>query len=129
MSAPMSLKVEVNASGPLYNGRATPMLLDSAGDIELDVARKTERLVQARLSQVLQHPTGRYQSTIHVVHTADTYVDGEGTVYGRWLEGVGSRNRTTRFKGYYTFRIVGQRAERQAGPIADRHLDRLTRRL
>jgi hypothetical protein len=121
--------IDVRASGPMTNGRSLVMLAGTERDIELDAARHTEHLVQARLSRVLQNPTGRFQSTVHVVHSADPYVDGEGTVYGRWLEGVGSRNRTTRFKGYYTFRIVAQQAERDSGGIAERHTDMLARRL
>lgn len=123
----MTVRVDVEADGPLWNGRAIFMLARTTDDVERDAARHAEDLVQARLHTVLRRPTGHYQSTVHVVYASDPYVDGEGTVYGRWLEGTGSRNATTRFKGYHTFRLMGQRAERDAGPIADRHIDRLAR--
>lgn len=35
-------------------------------------------------------------------------------------EGVGSRNKTTRFKGYFVFRRISQRLDRQAKHIAER---------
>jgi len=35
-------------------------------------------------------------------------------VYGPWLEGVSSRNLTTSFKGYSTFRKVAQQIERKS---------------
>lgn len=94
---------------------------------EVDTAQDAERRVHARLGRVLQHPTGRYQSTVDVVHAADPYVDGEGTVYGRWLEGESSRNAETRFKGYATFRRVALDVERGSGDIMDRRLERWAR--
>jgi hypothetical protein len=43
--------------------------------------------------QVLQHPTGYYQSKITVERAGTGYrVTDQGVVYGPWLEGTGSRN-------------------------------------
>lgn len=70
------------------------------------------------------HP-GLYESDIHtdrqsvdinLVHDTDV-------VYGPWLEGVGSRNLTTRFKGYHTFRHIAQQLELQASVIADQVIE------
>lgn len=55
--------------------------------------------------------------------------DQDKTVYGWWLEGVGSRNRTTRFKGYFTYRRITQELRAKAQTIADgvirRYMDRM----
>jgi len=37
-----------------------------------------------------------------------TQVKNTNATYGPWIEGTGSRNRTTRFKGYHSFRLIGQ---------------------
>lgn len=125
----MPVDVRVRYSGPMFDNTGMRLLRDTNDDIEDDVVELAERLINARLPQVLRNPTGRFQSTIHIVHTADPYVDGEGTIYGRWLEGEGSRNRTTRFKGYHTFRIVAQMTDHAAGPVAEREIAHMARRL
>ena len=40
-------------------------------------------------------------------------------IYGYWLEGIGSRNKTTRFKGYKTYRFMVQKIDDRAGVIAE----------
>lgn len=125
----VDIDVDIKASGPLFNGMYIPMTHEAESDAENDVAQRADALIDQRLRTVLRNPTGRFQRTIHVTHASDPYVDGEGTIYGRWLEGVGSRNATTRFKGYATFRLVTQKVDLQAGPIAERRFDRLARRL
>lgn len=73
-------------------------------------------MVQENLHGVIRHPTGYYESQVHAENT--TITDG-GVIYGPWLEGVGSRNRTTRFKGYFTFRRTTQSIRAKAGEIAE----------
>ena len=75
--------------------------------------------VRLRLDAVLENPTGYYESRIQV---DQSYGDSDrihdsNVIYGPWLEGVGSRNRTTRFKGYATFRLVRQDMERTAADL------------
>jgi hypothetical protein len=41
-------------------------------------------------------------------------------VYTGWLEGVSSRNQTTRFKGYRLFRQAGQELNQRAQATAER---------
>ena len=50
----------------------------------------------------------------------ETIVTSGNAMYGPWLEGTGSRNATTRFKGYHGYRLASQvtrRVKRRA--IAD----------
>jgi hypothetical protein len=65
---------------------------------------------------------GLYESDIHTDRqTPDiNLVHDTPVVYGPWLEGVGSQNETTRFKGYHTFRRIAQQLELEASAIADR---------
>lgn len=83
------------------------------------IAQEGVRLVRARLDLVLQNPTGYYRSNIAVKSgTVSRAIWDNKVVYGGWLEGVDPRNRTTRFKGYRTFRIIKQELNRQKVRIA-----------
>jgi hypothetical protein len=54
-----------------------------------------------------------------VDRSAETVVTTELATYGPWLEGTGSRNETTRFKGYHGYRKAAQELDRVAGDLAD----------
>lgn len=114
------VRVNSSASGPWVSGRARRALHDYADDVEYQVARKGEQMVQQRLRQVLRHPTGYYQSKISVDRAGSGYKVHDGRViYGPWLEGTGSRNSpVTIFPGYFTFRRTKPLLDRQAPQIA-----------
>lgn len=110
------MEVIVRASGPLFDGTASALVQRYTQEGGEEVARWAEGEVQRVLQQVLRHPTGYYQSQVRVNRVSpDSFslTDG-GVVYGPWLEGVSSRNMTTRFKGYATFRRVAKRVEQRA---------------
>lgn len=113
-------EVIVQATGPLFQGvapRVIQAFLDEAVEV---VAQEGENMVRVRLGAVLKNPTGFYESRIQTERVGtDMAVTDGGVVYGPWLEGVGSRNQTTRFKGYRTFREVTQALDAEAGGIAD----------
>lgn len=109
--------------GPILDGRADAMVAVAMPRVEKTIADRGVNLVRARLGSVLKHPTGYYES--HIVtdrSVGDIAVTDSGVIYGPWLEGVGSRNSTTRFKGYRTFRLAGQELNAQAGDIAEREM-------
>lgn len=116
-------RIRMRETGALFSAPRTNMLLRRyADDVERAVAEYTLGLVQAHLVGVLKNPTGYYQSQVRIRYRGgDPEVSDGGVIYGPWLEGVGSRNSpVTRFRGYSTFRRVGQLVDRQAGRIADR---------
>lgn len=129
----MAVDIDIHAveHGTIFNAAASHRVVASMTDkIEKEVAREGENDVHRALNEVLRHPTGYYQSRITVhPHGGDVEIDGDNVIYGPWLEGVGERNKTTRFKGYFTFRRVAQLLEAKAGRIADRIADREARRL
>lgn len=94
------------------------------------LAQEGVNRVRARLSTVLRNPTGYYESNI-AIERRSTYrgVTDSGVPYGGWLEGVDSRNKTTRFKGYHTFRIVrsslARDKERIAQPMVDNFIQEM----
>lgn len=109
----------------MFDGRFGRDMRAGLDDVRKGVADYTEGQIQARLGQVLQHPTGHYQSTIHVLHQnlQEMVTDG-GIIYGPWLEGVSKRNAATRFKGYFTFRRVTQAVQTKVNEIAQKALSR-----
>lgn len=105
--------------GPMFDGRTAKAMHTYSDQVSYKVATFAEDQVRQRLAQVLQHPTGYYQSRITVDRAGTGYqVSDGGVVYGPWLEGVGSRNATTRFKGYATFRRTKALVDRKAPGIA-----------
>lgn len=92
------------------------------------IAQEGVNRIKARLNVVLKNPTGFYESNIQV-ERREVYrgVSDGGVIYGPWLEGTGSRNKTTRFKGYKTFRTVKQELDRDAEMLAQPYVDDFVR--
>lgn len=123
------LELRYSAKGPIVEGHLARGMPAVVAEIEHDIGDYAVHHIQQRLDQVLVNPTGRYRSSIHTVITGNGLLVEDGTVYGAWLEGVGTRNRSSRFKGYRTFRIVAQDVRREAPEIARRLLAEAIRRL
>lgn len=117
-------EVVIESSGPLFDGRAVGIVERYTVAARDRLAQEGENRVHARLHEVLRHPTGYYESHIHTDRQInDLVITDTPVVYGPWLEGVGSRNSpATRFPGYFTFRLVSQVLNAEAGEIAQREL-------
>lgn len=78
------------------------------------------------LINVLQHPTGYYESRIVAEPiSADQWsINDSNVIYGPWLEGLSSRNQSTRFKGYATFRRVQGRISQKSAEIVQAWVSR-----
>ena len=73
---------------------------------------------------------GHYRRNIHARQRGlNAVITDGGVVYGPWLEGTSSRNSTTRFKGYRSFRRTYQWIQRNAGRIIRPVMDRMVRDL
>jgi hypothetical protein len=117
----------VEISGPIFDGRASAAVERLLDESERAVAQQGFADVHKILDQSIRHPTPYYETQItveagdggHIVHD-------RGVIYGPWLNGTGSRNETTRFKGYGAFRIVKQELHEKVpglvDPIVKRHL-------
>lgn len=126
----VSLDVRVTRRGPLLDGTAPRHIARATNDIEREVAQHARTLVDRRLNAVLRRQTPYYRTRITAVRTGgDWEVTDQGVIYGPWLEGTGSRNRTTRFKGYWTFRTVSRQVDGNADRIAERVLRPVLARL
>lgn len=106
------------ATGPVFDGRAKAIVDDLLDTMSDRVAQQGYDDVKTTLHGVLKHPTGNYESHVAVERQQnDRVVNDSGIIYGPWLEGVGSRNQTTRFKGYFTFRKVGNALQAKVAGI------------
>jgi len=127
----MAVRILIDKRGPLFDGRARVAIKDYLRAAVVAVADEGENMVHARLGQVLKHPTGHYASTVVTDRvTPDlSMVSDHGVIYGPWLEGTSSRNQSTRFKGYHTFRrtrlALGRRVRPIATPILARFIGRM----
>lgn len=124
------MTVSMKISGPLFNGEAQQSLKDFQDEAESVVGDYVVNEIQNELGHVLKNPTGFYKSKIQTNRQSDNNLVTDGNVvYGPWLEGVSSRNKSTRFKGYATFRRVSQRIANQAGPAAEKVLPKYLKRM
>lgn len=125
------IRVNTNASGPMFDGRAARAAAEYTDQVQYRIATTAEDMVRARLRTVLRNPTGYYESRIAVERSGPGYrVHDGGVIYGPWLEGTGSRNSpVTRFPGYATFRRTKALIDRQAPGIARDLLRRYVRRM
>jgi len=117
--------VDTTMGGPIYSGEAQAAVEDFLEEAAREVAQLGVNEIHARLGQVLEHPSGHYRNQV-VTDRASTgwaVTDG-GVVYGPWLEGTSSRNKTSRFKGYQTFRRTRQWLEGRATDVAEQELGR-----
>lgn len=110
---------------PVPRGMAIGKLLN---DIKSEVADYGVFLVLMRLGDVLREPTGYYESRIKKERQMNDWtVTDSGVVYGPWLEGTGSRNQISRFKGYRTFQITKRQLDQKKVDIAQPIVDRFIR--
>lgn len=122
---------DITFSGPLFDGRAALAVRDLCSDAEDNIGARAVELVRGRLNVVLKHQTGTYRMKVHKERRAGwvTISDGD-IIYGNWLEGVGERNKTTRFKGYWSFRKSASQLKKEApaiveGLLTSRYLGRM----
>ncbi len=119
------IRVDVITTGPFFDGGMSRAVDLGVVEASEKVAQLGVNMVKSRLDKVLVNPTGAYQSQIQTDRsTSGPVVTDGGSVYGPWLEGVSSRNTSSRFKGYATFRKATAELAATAGGVADPIIDR-----
>lgn len=118
------MNVTVKQKGAIFDKSATKTAATRmVANINGALAQEGVNRVRQQLDRVLQNPTGHYRSKIQTVKRGQYRgVSDGGVIYGGWLEGISSRNRTTRFKGYHTFRIVQQQLAKDKFKLAQPHV-------
>lgn len=118
------LSIRTRVQGPLFDHRAAAAMSDFEDELEEEGAEWALNHIRGSFHANFKQPTGYYESNVRV-HTSgaglEVWDGGQGgPVYGPWLEGVGSRNTITRFKGYHSFRNAAIALERHIDDIGDR---------
>jgi len=124
----MTLGIDVSQNGPLFDGRADKAADDACEDSARTVAIQGSAMVRARQSVTFKAPTPYYTPHTQARKTREGWrITGPAVAYGHWLEGTGSRNKTTRFKGYFIFRtmaaVLRMRAVAIASPVVRRYVN------
>lgn len=123
----------------VYNVRVTGKMLTGVPEAELSAAASlaqewigTQLLSEwhDRLNKAIKHPTPYYETQIQVARRGpDVVVNDRQIVYGPWLEGVGTRNETTSFKGYGALRrargVINARIPKVVAPIINAFTSRM----
>lgn len=116
----MAFDVHVSSQGPMFTALGPKIVSEYLDDAVEQVAQAGKNEVDRVLGVVIRNPTPYYQTRINIRREGiDRIINDAGVIYGPWLEGVGSKNKTTRFKGYFTFRRTRQWLNVQAKIIAN----------
>lgn len=126
------MDVVVKIDGPLFDQRYDQVIGEFLDAAKTDIAEVGENMMAAS-SAVFRYEakprTGVWLANLHTSNQGDDLVIEDDAVYNAWLEGVGSRNKTTRFKGYRIWRLTAQQLQAAAAGIAERTLQRFIGRL
>lgn len=128
---------DVRFSGPLFDGRAEAALNRGIHAVRETVADRGKNMAAAAFTSAIRDNHGRFTRSFTTTDASRTYQTGEYTLvvttdnsaetivttdlatYGPWLEGTGSRNQSTRFKGYHGMRLAAQGLNAVAGVLGD----------
>lgn len=119
--------------GPLFEGLVEAELAAAEAAVQREVAEYAEFQWQLNMTDSFQNPSDppKYQSHVNILQRdGDLVVNdgwpGSGLQYGPWLEGVGSRNATSTFKGYRSLdragRSVAYKVDAIARPIIEKFI-------
>lgn len=119
-------EITVTFRGPVFTGVRQIVMRQLLQSIEDVVVEDGISQVREEYDSSHRHPTGHARSR---VSREGPRVTTGGIVYGAWLEGVGSRNATTRFKGYFSFRKATQRLDARVPALVAPSVSRAVARL
>ena len=122
------MTITVRVSGPFFDGRTKRAITRGIEEAKRGVATRGVVLVRTRMKASFRYhasfPTGRASRRVMVDNTSGTRVTDGRNIYTPWLEGLGSMNAVTRFKGYFMFRLATVSLRGEAGAIAARAIER-----
>lgn len=97
--------IDIDAEGPIFDDRAVIAVWRMIEDAKDDIGHQGLAHVQDILDVSIRNPTPYYETQATVERLGGTVtVHDRQIVYGRWLEGISSRNAETSFKGYHAFK-------------------------
>ena len=137
----MAMTTKVELTGPLFEN-PIPVLnkvskifmqhLVELGEQRLDeTLRPRPSGVYLSVSEARVPSTGNYRRNVSgkVTQNLEGIITDGNVIYGPWLEGISSRNQSTRFKGYASFRKTSQWLNKQIPKEADKFMKEIARRM
>jgi hypothetical protein len=124
--------VRIRMRGPLFDGDGGRRAgLEFARDTSDRVAEAANEAVHRNLDGSIRNSTPYYETQITITNLSytDRSVNDRGVIYGGWLEGVSSRNQTTRFKGYWSFRRATDEIRDRIGELGQQAAQRYAARM
>jgi hypothetical protein len=126
----VDIKIDISRYGPILNNMAPAIVERFTADARHEVAQAAMAAVHKNLDASIRKPTPYYETQITTTREErDDVVHDRRVVYGPWLEGVSARNRTSRFKGYASFRRAAQEVDRRVPELVAVVMRRLIARL
>lgn len=106
--------ITVTARGPLVSGKDAEHVAAFLREAQDEVSQQAFANLHQLMDKNFKHPTPYYETQVLNQRVENTNViHDRGIVYGPWLEGVSSRNQTTRFKGYHIFRDAARQTQKE----------------
>jgi len=139
----MKFETKFETTGPFFDARRAQILNQTMNASIKELIETGQEVLMRQLSARPQGvflsvqeaapgkaTTGFYRRNISTrFSNLSGLISDGGVVYGPWLEGISSRNDTTRFKGYATFRRVGEGLRIKSRKVIEKHLRRFVSRM
>lgn len=125
------INISVQHHGPLFTGELRRRIPQAIHEAQQEIAQVGADHLRSDLGRPpFRNPTGWYRSHVTQKQLGELWVIWDtGVVYGPWLAGTGSRNASSRFKGYHHWRRAISYTNRIARPITEKIIARALARL
>jgi hypothetical protein len=136
------MSATVKVSGPLSTTAASTAVRNGLMAVRKSVAREGANRAAEALAGAVRGGTGHAEKAVTYTDHSVVMISGKYTMpvvvpdpatdivvttslasYGPWLEGTGSRNYTTRFKGYRSFAYAAAQMNYFAESMADQAME------
>lgn len=109
----MAGNITVTVRGPLFDSDPEGVVQAALEDLTASIANQGQAIIKSKAAKFNKSGRGgsgaaadavttRVESTTAVI----TGQSSKGEAWWPWLEGTSKRNQSTRFKGYFTFRLA-----------------------
>lgn len=113
----MQIGIEVTTTGPIIEGAGPAAVQTAMTETVKAVADAAYKRLMSAFPAGLPERSGNLKGMVsQTVEGPYAQIDDGGCIYGPWIEGTGSRNATTRFKGYSTYRRNAQEMQDEDVP-------------
>jgi hypothetical protein len=124
------IDVTVKKTGPLFDGRAQAAVDRFTRNSTTVLTRVGKQMVKLKYRSRIRENTGHFLGRISGEVTGRIgHIYTKFILYGYWLEGVGSQNATSRFKGYWAYRETFIELDSRSQEILQPLVDKMIREM